>query len=151
MGGGFYIIILKIINQTIKILSCITQQRIWALDQNLGGKDSAFTLTLLDKSLPVSGLSFSICTMEAWGSSKACNLRSPWWGWLWAVLHMWFLYGILFEQEVLGQRQAKKFRNAPALPNRSYNIKAGLSDYKSYNFIASQPPSSQNCFFKTTQ
>ena len=26
--GGLYIIILKIINQTIKILSCITQQRI---------------------------------------------------------------------------------------------------------------------------
>lgn len=54
-----------------------------------------------------------------------------------AVLPMWFLYGILFEQEVLGQWQAKKFKNAPALLNRSCNIKAGLSDYKSYNFIAS--------------
>lgn len=54
-----------------------------------------------------------------------------------AVLPMWFLYGILFEQEVLGQRQAKKLKNAPALLNRSCNIKAGLSDYKSCNFIAS--------------
>ena len=31
-------------------------------DENLGGKESALTLTLLDKSLPISGLSFSIYT-----------------------------------------------------------------------------------------
>ena len=65
-GTSLYIIILKIINQTIKILSCITQQSCitqdMSTDENLGGKESALTLTLLDKSLPISGLSFSIYT-----------------------------------------------------------------------------------------
>lgn len=41
-----------------------------------------------------------------------------------------------------------KLRNALALLNGSYNIKAGLSGYQSYNYIASQRLISQNYFLK---